>query len=399
VGLPLLLPFLDLGTSAPLISGFSNLQSGKSEQVRKSRADLLAFGLRRSALSSCLILVIGFLMLVSPLAKTILGNSSGLFGDPKILLFFFAVLLSISTLLGPTQKALIGFGKNHFTMFFNLSISILTFLICLIATKYTLDPAIYALVPIFSSATVMIIGYFVTLRLLGISSKQIFSEFRKFSLHDVQSVNRNANLMLLITFFLALINYSDKYLVSGSLPLQQLPGYVYLSQIYIPGWSAITGVLIVIWPYIKNWELEHGASSAMSKFVGVWTTTCICGIFAAALFVILAPVLISFISHGGVEVDLVTTSAFGFLLFIQFAQFPIGVYLVSNKGLRFQALWLAAGAATYVPLTLFLLQVFGALGAVLGTIAVTLLFQLIPNFFCFRSMIRSKRNGSSAYEL
>jgi len=372
-GVPLLFPFLDLGSSSALITGFSQKPS------KEMRLDLFAFAIKRATISAGTVLAAGVFLANSPASLSIFGPSTKFFENPGLLFFIFSVIFSSLVMLGPAAKILVGLGLNHVTMYFGLATSALTLMLtaCLSTTDAPVD--FYALAPLGSAFLVGVLLFRKTLLLTSIT----FIELFKASYLDKRkldtNVSRGSNYMLLITLSLAVIQFSDRFVVSIFGPLGDVPSFVYLSQVYVPVWAAISSVLIAIWPHLSAIRSEHGYQIAKKEFLKVWGKLSIIGAIAGAVFACGTPSIIRQISSGEVQIDYAISSAFGFLLFLQIVHFPVGVFLTDSPGLRFQSIWVSIGAVTYLPLAIYLTLYLGVVGPTLAGIFLIIFFQLLPN--------------------
>jgi O-antigen/teichoic acid export membrane protein len=189
--------------------------------------------------------------------------------------------------------------------------------------------------------------------------------------------------MFILSIGLAAIQFSDRYIVANLLPKASLPSFVYASLIYVPLWAAISSVLITLWPHFTSLQINLEPSIVRKKVQQLWGSVVLIGVALGIAFAVTAPFVIQLVSSGLVEVNLAVIYAFSLLLIVQIAQFPIGVYLVDNAGLRFQAFFVSIAAIMCIPLSSVLVSSIGASGSVLASASLIVIFQLLPNTLRF----------------
>ncbi len=384
VAVPLLLPFLDLGSSAPLISGMPQAKSNDE------RLALLVFAIQKSGTSAIVIFISGGIAALTSVGSLLFGKSVDYLIFPDLLVFSFSFLLSISTLLSPSQKALIGLGYTHVNMLFNLLTAALTMGFTFVASRFTTYVEIFAIIPASMAALTSGVSLMFALKKMNLDLKSVAKALIKKRLDASEYVKTNAKFMLVISLCLAIIQYLDRFLIAGFMPKEFLPEYIYVSQIYVPLWAAISSVLIVIWPHIAELERLLGAEETRAKLKAIWVRVSISGFVLAVVFALIAPPIIELVSHGLVTPSNILVLSFSLLLFLQMVQFPIGVYLVGNSGLRHQAKFSIFAVIFFVPTSIYFLGSLGTLGPVLATCLTILMFQIIPNLIYFCLMPRGR---------
>jgi O-antigen/teichoic acid export membrane protein len=372
-GIPLLFPFLDLGSSSVLLTGLAR------DPNRHERLKLFAFAERRSLYSACLVLVIGALVSQSSLPQNMLGHSSKFFESPTQTFLQFSLAFAVLIILNPAYKVLIGLGKNHLTMYFGLATSTLTLCATFGLTLTSLPADFYALTPISCSISVGLFVFARALSLTGLEVRKLIAATLSERWIGNKGMAKNSNFMLVLTISLTVMQFSDRYVVAHFGKTNEVPEYVYVSQIYVPAWAAISSVLIALWPHMSTIERKYGSRVARAELLKIWKLLTIIGFTAGGVFALSAPIVVSLITSNLLLIDPMLPTLFGILLALQFMQFPLGVFLTSNAGLKFQSLFVSMGAAFYLPISALLTTNLGVIGPTVAAIIVLLFFQLIPN--------------------
>jgi len=376
-GLPLLLPFLDLGSNAPLISGIAK------RGTRGNNLLLFSFALRKSGFSGLAIFVVGCLVSYNSRSDLLFGNSTSVFESPELIILAFSALFAVTTFLTPSLKVFVGLGQAHLTMVLGVATAALSCLLTLLASELHLGVDYFALISSISASITMAYAFMLVLTRLDLTLVEVCREVLNFRSKTPSSVRSNAKFMFILSIGLAAIQFSDRYIVANLLPKASLPSFVYASLIYVPLWAAISSVLITLWPHFTSLQINLEPSIVRKKVQQLWGSVVLIGVALGIVFAVTAPFVIQLVSSGLVEVNLAVIYAFSLLLIVQIAQFPIGVYLVDNAGLRFQAFFVSIAAIMCIPLSSVLVSSIGASGSVLASASLIVIFQLLPNTLRF----------------
>jgi hypothetical protein len=105
--------------------------------------------------------------------------------------------------------------------------------------------------------------------------------------------------------------------------------------------------------------------------------------------VVVGPWVAHVVTGSHLSVDRGLFLAFGALLLVQAAQLPIGMFLMTDAGLRFQAVCVACMVPVSLTLSWWAAAKWGATGPVLGSIIAILACQWIPGF------LRARASGAA----
>jgi O-antigen/teichoic acid export membrane protein len=104
------------------------------------------------------------------------------------------------------------------------------------------------------------------------------------------------------------------------------------------------------------------------------------GAVAVATFFVwlVSPWLFEFITRGELDVRTSTILAFGAMIMLTAAVYPLGMFIMDKPGIRFQVIPTLAMAAVSIVLSLVLTPLLGIVGPLLGVCFALLVCQVIP---------------------
>ncbi|MDQ1630059.1 MAG: hypothetical protein QOC80_31, partial [Frankiaceae bacterium] len=144
---------------------------------------------------------------------------------------------------------------------------------------------------------------------------------------------------------------------------------------------------IALWPVFAGARARGEIRSpypATLAFLGV-------GVGLATVLALLLPVITPILAGNALRLD--GWLVVGFVAFIatQAAKYPLGMYMTSPEGLRFQTLPIVILAPLNLGISWALIAPLGAAGPILGSAISVTLCQVIPNYFYVRRDLRRRR--------
>ena len=188
--------------------------------------------------------------------------------------------------------------------------------------------------------------------------------------------------MFIVMVGLPLALQTDRIIIAHRVDAASLSDYTYAVQLYTPLWSVVSVAALGLWPLFaaKGTEIASMRQSwrkAVTLLGGV-------GLSFAAAFLLLAGIIIGWMSGGSATPEFGLILSFAALLAVQAAHVGTGIMLISPKHLRFQAICVIALVLTNVPLSWLLAPVLGATGPVVASVITVAVCQLLPGVLVAR---------------
>lgn len=387
--LALLLPFADLGTGAAVTNSLANKVSDRSDRPWT----IFCASTRVLARAGLAILIIGFALAALGLWGPLLGaqgaTSPALGLAAATSLAIFAVSLPFAT----GQRALLGLNRNDLAVWLSGLAPLSSLAFCGIIWVCGVNDIWYMCAQSFG----LLIASGITWRVATLKAQ--FSALR--TMKRAVSGGRirsealwsTAGPMLLISIGLPLALHSDRLVLSHRSDVYQLAAYSLVAQLYTPLWSIAASAGQPLWP--KFARLRDSLSGL--QFLWLRSTllmATIAMILSVGLY-LLGPAIVSFTAADQVEVGVPLLLAFGSFLLVQALQMPVGMFLTSEGGLKFQARCVMAMMAANLILSWWLSSSLGAAGPVVASTASILLCQLVPGALLVRRVLSTPANSTS----
>jgi O-antigen/teichoic acid export membrane protein len=188
------------------------------------------------------------------------------------------------------------------------------------------------------------------------------------------SVRRTAAPMVIVTLGIPLALQTDRIVLAHRSSLEALAHYAVAIQLYAPLWAVIATAGSVLWPIFARRRASSTQRGVNGPLLGFTLVGCV----GAVSLVAVGPWVAHLAAGSHLGVDRGLFMAFGVLLLIQAAQLPIGMFLMTDAGLRFQAICVACMVPVSLALSWWAAGKWGATGPVLGSIIAVLICQLLP---------------------
>ena len=368
--LSVLLPFADLGVGAAIVNAVATSDAPDADPAITA---LLLTSLRVLCGSACAIVVVGFVGAATSLWAPLLGVG-GAGTEVEWAVAGAISLFGLSLPLGIGQRILLGAGHNTSTVALQSLTPPVTLALVWLLGGHHVRGGFYALCAPASALVVGAAGVLLAARYTGIRLwRHCGSLFRLRTLRGT-SVRRTAAPMLLITLGIPLALQTDRVILAHRSSLRALAQYAVGMQLYAPLWTVIATAGTALWPvFIRRQAI--GNSACVRKPLRWFVLAGGCG--ALALFVG-GPWAARLATGSQLNSDRPLFFALGLLLLVQAAQLPVGMSLMTQPGLRFQA----ACVAVMVPVSLVLSWLaaapWGATGPVYGSVVAIMMCQWIP---------------------
>jgi O-antigen/teichoic acid export membrane protein len=376
--LSVLLPFADLGVGAAIVNAIATSETPRDDPAI---AALLLTSLRVLCGSACAIVAVGVGGALAHLWLPLLGVRGAGSGVEWAVAGAIS-MFGLSLPLGLGQRILLGSGRNTSTVALQSLTPPLTLILVWLLGGHHLQGGFFALCAPASALVVGVIGILLAARHTGIKLWRQGGDLLRFRSRTGSSVRRTAAPMLLITLGIPLALQTDRIILAHRSSLRALAQYAVGMQLYAPLWTVIATAGTALWPvFVRRQAL--GITSGVREPLRWFVLAGGCG--AIVLFVG-GPWAARLATGSQLDADRPLFLALGLLLLVQGAQLPVGMSLMAEPGLRFQA----ACVILMVPVSLVLSWLaaapWGAKGPVFGSVVAILVCQWLPGLRRVRAM-------------
>jgi O-antigen/teichoic acid export membrane protein len=370
--LPALIPFSDLGTGAALVNRIAQSSAPIGDQAVR---DTLLSVLRILVGSAVVLELINIGLFLSGSWDVILG-SAGNAPQAANVAFLCASLFAFGVPLSIGSRALLGLGRAHFIVLAQgvqapLTLLLVWMVIHLEAAQ--LRSYLAAASYLAALATASLITWLAVGHLRSSFGWTVRNLPRLSSVHGAKVMHIGLP-FLVQTVATPLATQLDRIILAQVVSAAELASYSLGSQVFIACYSLFAAAGLTLWPYFAKQRSQGIASRPFA----------IAGLFAALAFVLgsiiffLGPPLFDALSAGRVAVSTPVLVAFAAVLVVQAALYPLGMYLMDPKGVRFQTIPVLLMVVSNVLLSIVLARVFGIIGPLIATAVTVSVFQLVP---------------------
>ncbi|MFB0833959.1 lipopolysaccharide biosynthesis protein [Arthrobacter halodurans] len=373
-----LLPFSDLGLGAGVVNAVA---TEKVQAVQRSAVLTAGFVLCLPA--TILILLAG--------AGTHLFSWTGVLGlsglpqaQLDLATALALVLFALSVPLGVGQRALMGLNQNHKAVTLSVTTSIVALVFTLFWTIGELPPAWLVVGQPLGMLLTGLACTYQALQALRVPKSSVLGELR----YPIGKLFAQAAPMLLIMIGLPIALQSHRLQLAHLGTVEDLSEYSLAMQLYLPVWSVIVAGAGAMWSQFAN----NRGSDVIGKSLGhAFVAFGIIGGASGLAFGTLVPPAASILSGGSIVVHPMTAMAGGFFLLIQAIQQVPGMYFTTRAGLWLQARCTFLLCVIAVPLSIYLIPIFGASAPFWASCAGVALGQIAPELVVMRKEHKGKK--------
>lgn len=364
VGLPLLLPFSDLGVGAAVIT------AGAGED---------ADGLLKTLISAVRILLSGtVVMAVVSIVLGSLGLWSRILGIPasgNLGVTLGLVIFGCTLPTGVGQRLLLARRKNHVNAVLQGLTSIVSLGLAVVALAFshqmTWVVVAVMLGPFLVGLCAVVLGFRASPVHLGAVVHMAF-------LTTVRGakVRATATSMFVISVALPVAYQADRIILAHVSDLRQVALYSAAMQLFAPCFALVAIAGETLWPSFVRAAQVGRQVVELRRFLMLFTLV---GLIGFAGFAVLGRPVAAFVTGGRLHPSLFLMGSFGVLLLAQSIQIPAGMYLTNGKSLMLQAWACGAMAVLNVFLSVVFAWVMGAPGPVVASV-IAILVALYPAY-------------------
>lgn len=366
IALPALLPWADLGVGSALTTAIAASPDPlHDESIRAvTRKCLVA-----TTASALVIIVISGALAGFGVLDDLLGVQG--FSNASLAAWLVLVVFALGVPLSLGYRRLVGLGRNHIAIGLTAAVPVLTLGLVYAAHASGIHSLWFALSSAISSTAAAAGSWMLTRRWV------ISQRGPKVTTQPETRLRSTALPMLVISVGLPLAFQFDRILISHRAGLTALAMYSVAAQLYTPLWATNQVIGQAMWPFFVRLRITGGeVRRAWFRFLSIFL---IASTGFGALYVLLGPYVIGFLTEDRLSVGTVLLVSFAALLVVQSTHLVDGMLLTRPDELRKQAV--AVVAMTVLNLGLgwwWAGTSLGATGPVLASVTAVFACQLLP---------------------
>jgi hypothetical protein len=369
MAVPTLLPFADLGLGGALVNYSSDLKAGTAPDVAKRG---IAAAVRLLAMSASLFALTSVVFLATGAWTRILGPATMGVSGIELGASLILITVALSLLNAISARTLQGWRKNAFMIAVSAAGPPLALLFASVLVSIEAPPGLLA-VPT-SLVTLMVAGFYwiPVLRHYPDILRDIWRTRPTAS--DYKGVLSIGVSGLTISLCMIATLQSDRLLLSFLASPRELATYSLIAPLYAACWAIANPLALNLWPKYRQ-ELASGTART-SNYARDVALFILIGCVGAVGLIVVGPTIVGVMAgNSNVEVPITLYLAFGLLLLVQTAQLPSAMLLTDAGGFKSQRNVSLVMMAVKLLLATLLVAQFGAVAAVMSTVAAVLLIQ------------------------
>lgn len=381
--LPSLLPFASLGMAAVVINAVAEAEDPRNDQ---EMARTLTTALRYLTISSLAIIFVGAVISIIQGWPTLLGD--GLLPGGDLITFICVLVFAITLPLTIFPRLIIALGRPQAQVLSQVVVAPVN-LLCVLALIWFAVPggnslAVWSYVAN-SLAAVVCAG--LAWRALGPNFNRMIKDIPRFKTVPNAAIMGVAWPQLAQLLALPIAMQTDRLLLSHLTQGTELAQYNMVSQFFQMLVQTITAGGVALWPM-------YAKARANKQIMAPWRITWIftgLGLLGAAMLAGVSPLLALFLFDG--QVTLSWWLILGFVAYVgtQAANYPLGMYMTDEKGLKFQVLPIVIMVPINLGISWWMTLQIGAGGPIIGSSISVVLCQILPNIWYISRDITKRR--------
>lgn len=371
--IPSLLAFTDLGSGAVIVNSIATSDDVYGD--RKVLAQLTTVGRILLGFSTVTMLV-NAAMLLSGGWVALLGDAGSL-PDAGLAAFVCVTIFCLGVPVGIWVRIMLGLRRNHIVILLQALLSPLTLLGVWMILQLEADVAhsFLAVASYVASFTVSVLGLgltaWLTRPLVPRAAGRLLRPRAYPSVH-VMDVGWPM-LAQLISYPIAVS--TQRYVLAQWGTPAQVAEYGVAGQVFFAINGLVLAAGVALWPHFANrrhrGELERGPFRLSALFAG-------CVMAATFVVWVTGPWVFGFITDGEVPIAGTTIVAFGAMITLIAAVYPLGMFIMDKPGIRFQVIPTLSMAFSSLGLGIVLTPLLGTAGPPTASAIAILVCQVIP---------------------
>ncbi|MHC9046433.1 MATE family efflux transporter [Microbacterium saperdae] len=373
ITIPSLLTFTDLGSGAVLVNAVATSDDIRTD--RKLRLQITSVG-RVLLMFATGLMIVNTVLLVTGGWRALFGDA-GTIPGAALAAFLCITLFSLSITLGVWFRILLGQRRNHLVILVQGMISPVTLGgVWLMLTFGGRDFDSYLAIASYGASLFSaIVGFLLVTRStspLIPDSLRMVLRWRRVPGVRVMDVGWPM-LAQMVTYPIAV--GSQRYVLAQFGTPVDVAEYGVAGQVFFALNGLVMAAGVALWPQFAR--LRHKGELRRGPYL---LSVIFAGAIAAATFMVwfVSPWLFEFITQGELEVRTLTILAFGCMIMLTAAVYPLGMFIMDKPGIRFQVIPTLAMAAVSIVLSVVLTPLIGIVGPLLGVSFALIVCQIIP---------------------
>ncbi len=370
--LPSLMLFQDLGTGAALV----NVMATSKEPNRDPKVTATLVSVVRIMTGLGLgMLAMGALFLVTGVWSIILGDAGEL-PNAEFVAFLGIAIWSFYLPLGAWQRILLALNRNHIVVLIQgLGPPVNYLMVWLILITGDSGRIYVALGAYIASFVVATIGMAMAAKALPNTVSNAIRRLPRPRTYPGARVMDVGWPMLAQMVSAPLSISTQRFVLAQSAPTELVAEYTAAAQVYLSFMGVISATGVVRWPRFMARRSDGTLHSGPYKLSVAFSL----GVAAimGLLYLVREP-LFAFTTKGAVDVHDSTCLAFSSMLILQGVLYPLGMFIMDKKGIRFQVIPTLTMAIGTVVLAFAMTPSLGVPGPVLSNSLAVLLAQIVP---------------------
>lgn len=373
ISLPSLMAFTDLGSGAVVVNSIATSDDPFHDE--KVKAHLTSVG--RILLGFAGATFAGNTVLLAGGLWPLFFGEAGAIPLAGLAAWVCVLIFSLGVPIGIWVRVQLGLRRNHVIILLQALISPLTLLFVWLISRIpsASAPTFLAVGSYLGSFVVTVLGLSLTARvtwpLIRNASRELLHP-RRYPGVPVMHVGWPM-LAQLASSLVAMA--SQRYVLAQLGSHADVAEYGVAGQVFLALYGLVIAAGVALWPHYTNQrhlgQLQRGPAGLSAIFAtGIALATALAWVFGDWIF--------GFITDGRLTVQPATIAAFGVMVALQAALYPLGMFIMDEPGIRFQVAPALLMAASSIVLAVILTPTVGVLGPLLGNSISVLVFQLVP---------------------
>lgn len=371
--LPGLISFFDLGSGAAVVNAIARSDAPHTDPDVLARTTTVV---RIMLVFAACVMAADALLYVTGGWAVILGDAGHLPGA-SVAAFACVAVFALGLPLNIWQRVLLGFGRNHIIILVQgLQAPLGLGIVFLLLRSHDSTITSFLAAAAFGAAFIVgVVGFLCAERLsLPLLRRTASRAFRPRLFPGVRVMD--VGLPMLAQLVATPLSMTlQRYVLAQFLTAGALAEYGAAGQVFFALQGLVAAAGLALWPMFTR--MRHEGRSTKGPFGLALLFASLVAV--ASLFVlVISPWLFAFISNDSLIVHPLTVVWFGAMVTAQAALFPLGMFIMDTRGIRFQVVPVFLMAITSVGGGIALTPMIGVIGPLVATTVAIIACQVIP---------------------
>ncbi|MDX2377458.1 hypothetical protein M4I32_11670 [Microbacterium sp. LRZ72] len=373
VAVPGLIAFSDLGAGAVVVNSIASSRDVRNDALLARQAVTV---MRVQLMFAASLTAVNLLLLLTGGWNLVLGSAAVVPGA-DLAAFACLCLFALTICLGIWQRVLLGLGRNPLVILLQGIVSPLSLLLVwiMLGTDDERIKSLLALASFTATLVAAILGFVVASRYSGALLPRAARRLARPRRHPGAQVMDVGWPMLAQLLSTPLAMVLPRFILAQFATALAVAQYGVAGQVFFALQALVAAAGVTLWPAFtrarSRGELRAGPGLISVAFAaGLAATT--------AVILAIGPWLFGLISNDELTIGPELILAFGAMVTVQAALYPLGMFIMDKRGIRFQVAPALLMAASTVSLTILFVPSLGVLAPPLANAVSVVVFQLVP---------------------